>query len=122
MTNSDNGLRLADEIVNSVATAYKWPVHEPVPKAALAPTPAELSAYAGSYHAQVSSEDVAVDVHANRSELMMQGPMDAFTDRLYPETPTRFFTLTGLELVFTRDAAGKVVSVALSGITFTRRP
>ncbi len=122
MTNSDNGLRLADEIVNSVATAYNWPVRQPAPKAALSFTPAELSAYAGSYHAQVSSEDVAIDLRTNGSELMMRGPMDDFTDRLYPETPTRFFTTTGLELVFSRDAAGKVVSVATSGITFVRRP
>lgn len=53
MTNSDNGLRLADEIVNSVATAYNWPVLQPAPKVALGLTPAELSAYAGSYRATV---------------------------------------------------------------------
>lgn len=48
--------------------------------------------------------------------------MDDFTDRLYPETPTRFFTLGGLEIVFSRDAAGKVVSLATSKFTLARQP
>ncbi|MEO6834733.1 MAG: serine hydrolase domain-containing protein [Candidatus Tumulicola sp.] len=35
LTNSDNGIRLAREIVHSVAVAYGWPVLSPKPKTAL---------------------------------------------------------------------------------------
>ena len=121
MTNSDNGLRLANEIVNSVAMAYDWPVLRPVLKTALALEPAALSAYAGSYHAQFGSTDVAFDIRADGSELAMQFSADGFEERAYAETPTRFFTLDGKVLVFSRDTAGKVVSVAVNGFTFARR-
>ncbi|MET1081815.1 MAG: hypothetical protein ABWY12_02010, partial [Burkholderiales bacterium] len=121
MTNSDNGLRLANEIVNSVAMAYDWPVLRPVLKTALALEPAALSAYAGSYHTQFGSTDVAFDIRADGSELAMQFSADGFEERAYAETPTRFFTLDGKVLVFSRDTAGKVVSVAVNGFTFARR-
>ena len=122
MTNSDNGLRLANEIVNSVAMAYDWPVLRPAQKTALSLEPAALSAYAGSYHAQFHSTDVALDIRADGSELVMRFSLGGFDERVYAETPTRFFTLEGAVLVFSRDAAGKVVSVAVSGVTFARRP
>lgn len=122
MTNSGNGLRLANEIVNSVAMAYDWPVLRPTQKTALSLEPAALSAYAGSYHAQVGSTDLALEIRADGSELVMRFSTDGFEERVYAETPTRFFTLEGQVLAFSRDAAGKVVSVAVNGFTFARRP
>lgn len=122
MTNSGNGLRLANEIVNSVAMAYDWPVLRPTQKTALSLEPAALSAYAGSYHAQVGSTDLALEIRADGSELVMRFSTDGFEERVYAETPTSFFTLEGQVLAFSRDAAGKVVSVAVNGFTFARRP
>jgi CubicO group peptidase (beta-lactamase class C family) len=122
MTNSDNGLRLANEIVNSVAIAYDWPVLRPAQKTALSLEPAALSAYAGSYHAQFHSTDVAVDIHVDGSELVIWSSADGSEQRAYAETSTRFFTLDGAVLVFSRNADGKVVSIAVNGFTFTRRP
>jgi CubicO group peptidase (beta-lactamase class C family) len=119
MTNSDNGLRLANEIVNSVAIAYDWPVLQPVQKTALSLEPAALSAYAGSY----LFRSTALDIRADGSELVMGFSAGGrFEERMYAETPTRFFTLEGEVLVFSRDAAGNVVSVAVNGATFARRP
>jgi hypothetical protein len=51
----------------------------------------------------------------------MRNSIDGFDERLYAEKPTRFFTLDSELLVFARDAAGKISSVAVDGVTFTQR-
>ncbi|HXM07582.1 MAG TPA: serine hydrolase domain-containing protein, partial [Candidatus Acidoferrum sp.] len=51
MTNSDNGVALADQIVHAVAESYRWPVLRPEPKRAVELSEAQMNALTGSYSA-----------------------------------------------------------------------
>ena len=63
-----------------------WPVLRPTQKTALSLEPAALSAYAGSYHAQFHSTDVALDIRADGSELVIRFSTDGLEERVYAET------------------------------------
>ena len=127
MTNSDNGLQLADEIVHSVAKAYGWPVLQPQPKAAVPLTAAAMQAVAGKYAAKFDRASVTLEVTIGRSggapALFLRSPLDGgFQQRLYAEAPLQFFTLSGGSLEFSRGDGGRVTSVQAAGTKFERVP
>ncbi|MBV9103994.1 MAG: beta-lactamase family protein [Candidatus Eremiobacteraeota bacterium] len=126
MTNSDNGLSLADEVLHAVAKAYGWSVLQPQARTAIGLSAAELKALAGTYAANVGGERVALQVSLHQSAgapaLVLQSPLNFGEERLYAEAPLRFFTLSGGSLVFSRGAHGRVTSVQAAGATFQRVP
>ncbi len=125
MTNSDNGILLANEIVHSVARAYRWPVLQPAPKTAVSLKEAQLRSVTGSYVMKTSGFDVAMQVTLERtagaSALFLRSSIDKIPTKLYAEGPSRFFTLSGASLVFVRDAGGHAISLQTAGMTFRRR-
>jgi CubicO group peptidase (beta-lactamase class C family) len=126
MTNSDNGILLANEIVHSVARVYRWPVLQPEPKTALSLKQAQMRSVTGSYVAKASGFDVSMQVtierNAGASALFLRSSLDKIPTKLYAEGPLRFFTLNGASLVFVRDAAGHAISLQTAGMTLRRRP
>jgi hypothetical protein len=126
MTNSDNGILLANEIVHSVARVYRWPVLQPEPKTALSLKQAQMRSVTGSYVAKASGFDVSMQVtierNAGASALFLRSSLDKIPTKLYAEGPLRFFTLNGASLVFVRDAGGHAISLQTAGMTLRRRP
>ncbi len=124
MTNSDNGLPLANEVVHSVAKAYGWPVLQPQPKRALTLSAPALRAVAGSYAASFAGERVTLDFRMRESggspSLFLRSSIDASESRVYGEAPLRFFTLVGDSFAFARGAGGRVTSVRAGDTTFER--
>ena len=126
MTNSDNGLLLADEVVHSVAKAYGWPILQPQPKSAIPLSSAALEPCVGTYAAELDGERVTLAVTTRESNgvtaLFLRSSLDGFESRLYAEEPTRFFTLGGTSLQFVRGPRGEVTAVRAAGVTFERLP
>lgn len=124
MTNSDNGLLLADEIVHAVAKVYDWPVLQPQPKTALALSPRAMREFAGSYSATLGGERVTLKVSSGSANgapaLFVRSSLDSFAWRLYAEAPLRLFTLTGTEFEFERGLGARVTSLRWGGQTFER--
>jgi CubicO group peptidase (beta-lactamase class C family) len=125
MTNSDNGLLLGDEVVHSVATAYAWPVLRPQPKTAIAIAPATMRGIAGEYAADLGGERVTLDVVIGREAgtdvpLVNSPVLGSVPSRLYATTPLRYFTLTGATLDFARGKNGRIATVRIGTIVFTR--
>lgn len=126
LTNSDNGMLLADEVVHSVANAYGWPVLQSQAKRAIALPEAAMRDLAGRYAAKIEGESATIDVRVGRADgkpaLFLRTSLDSVESRLYAETPLRLFTLNGGLLTFVRGADGRVTSVEAIGTTFTRVP
>ena len=122
MTNSDNGIHIANEIVHAVATVYGWPVLQPAAKGATSLGRAALSAFVGVYQARLESALVTLDIRLNGGTLSARSSVDGLNAALYAETEARFYTLEGATFVFTRDRGGKVASVETGGVTYIRRP
>ncbi|MBV8689562.1 MAG: beta-lactamase family protein [Candidatus Eremiobacteraeota bacterium] len=125
MTNSDNGLLLADEIVHAVAKTYNWPVLRPQPKKAVALNAAAMQAVAGKYTGEVSGERMTLDITYARNRgagvLLFRDPVvPGIQQQLYADGPLQFFTLSGGTLVFSRGGNGKVTSVEALGMKFAR--
>jgi CubicO group peptidase (beta-lactamase class C family) len=126
MTDSDNGLLLADEIVHSVAKAYHWPVFQPQAKPAISLNAAAMQRIVGKYSAKFAGESVTLDVTLGKSQgapaLFLRSSLDGFEHEMYAETPTRFFTLNGASLAFSRETPAKAMSVEAEGTRFERLP
>ena len=127
MTNSDDGLALADEVVHSVANAYGWPVLRSQPKTAIPLTAAAIRDVAGKYGSNTGGTNVTLAVtqapggHALSLRMSFNGhPAQLHAAQLYAEAPLRFFTLGGASLVFKRTADGRVGSVQIGNTVFER--
>jgi CubicO group peptidase (beta-lactamase class C family) len=125
MTNSDNGLLLADEIVHSVAKAYDWPILQPQAKSVIPIAVSALREFVGDYEATLGGDDVVLIItleeRAGRNALVLRSALNAFPLPLYPEAPMRFFTLTGAAFTFVRKC-DEVNAVQFAGTTFRRVP
>jgi CubicO group peptidase (beta-lactamase class C family) len=126
MTNSDNGLLLADEIVHSVARTYDWPILQPQPKTSIPLGRPAMEALVGKYAAKFDGESVTLAVTTRQSDgapaLFLRSSLDGFESRLYAERSSRFFTLGGASLQFVSGADGRVRAVRAAGVTFERLP
>jgi CubicO group peptidase (beta-lactamase class C family) len=128
MTNSDNGQRLAQEVVRAVVRAHDWPTGAAAAGSAIVPRPvvpveidaAGLLEYAGDYVRPGTGVHIRVAVEDGRLLVRLPG---AAAEELIPVGGDRVFMLeTALDWVFTRDAGGAVTGIdgpALDG--FARR-
>ncbi len=124
MTNSENGILLADEVVHSVAKAYHWPVMQSEPKKTIPLTTAMMRDVAGTYAAKLDGEHLTLKVTTGQSAgapaLFLRTSLDNVANRLYADAPLRFFTLSGGSLMFSRGANGGASSVEAIGTKFER--
>jgi CubicO group peptidase (beta-lactamase class C family) len=118
MTNSDNGQRLAQEVVRAVVRAYDWPTGGATGSgSAIAPLPvvpveigaAGLREYAGDFVRPGTDVRIRVAVEDGRLVVHLPG---APPEELVPVGGDRVVMLeTALDWVFTRDAAGAVTGI-----------
>jgi hypothetical protein len=108
MTNGDQGLALADEVVRGVASEYGWRDFRPVERTPVPVDAQVLRSYVGEYDL-----DGLVTVTFEEGALFVRPPRNPKT-RVYPLSPTEFFvTVEDLTLVFTRDAGGAVSGLSV---------
>lgn len=121
MTNSDNGGRIGDELIHSIAAEYNWPDFHPVTRAAIHVDPKSLEAFAGTY-AITPTVDIAITLE--NGQLMWQGPHSPKFP-LYAESDSKFFLLVfppGSSIEFQKDPQGKVTGMVMhqpDGVTRT---
>ena len=127
MTNSDNGLRLAEEVVHSVARAYGWPVLQSKAKEPLPVSATTTKDVTGIYATDLAGEKDILEVTAGQTDgvpaLFVRSRLGGgITQRFYAEAPLTFFTLSGASLVFSRGGDGRVTSLEVSGTKYDRAP
>lgn len=104
MTSGEDGGILAEQLLRSAATIYKFPDFKPVERAIADVNPSSLSRFAGTY--------AYIKVALNGNFLTAEIPRGAKPVRLYPESPTRFFVIDEpQELDFDIDAKQDVTGV-----------
>lgn len=103
MANSDNGIRLAQEIAYSVAAEYGWPDYHPEERTPIHLDTAALESFAGQYR---SGDGTVLKIVRAQDHLLLTVMDNEF--ELYPASRNSFFALEkGVpDIRFTKDAAG----------------
>lgn len=103
MANSENGIRLAGEIMRAVSAAYGWKDMKPKEKTVVSLSAAQLAGYAGEYRAGNTTVDVRAE--GDHLRVVTEGEEPA---TLWPEAADRFFFGEEDEppVTFVRDSGG----------------
>ena len=110
MTNSDNGLLLADEVLRALAEVYGWPDFKPVEKTLYRLDPSIYHGYVGSY--EVTTE-YALDVSHEDYYLVIR-PTGQAPTRFYVESQTFFFSVDPyIRIQFHTGEKGEVTGLTL---------
>ncbi len=110
MTNAQGGSRLAQEIMQSIATEYGWPDFRPVVRTEVKVAPAVLEQYVGTYGL---SPNFSFTFSFENGQLMVQGSHQPKLP-VFPESETKFFLkAVNAELEFFKDDKGQVSSLVL---------
>ena len=105
MTNAQGGMRIASEIMGSIAAAYDWPDFRPVVRTAIKVDRAVLARYVGTYEI---APTFSIAFSLERDQLMTQATNQPKFP-VYPETETKFFlTVVDAEVEFITDDKGHV--------------
>ena len=121
MTNGDRGYRLIDEILQSIAAAYRWPDYGPKLKTPIRVDAAALDRVEGIYRLD-ALPDVRL-ILARRSEglwLRIVQPAGENESELLPTSPDRFFRRDiDFELLFGPGNPAPKVTLYQDGQTFS---
>jgi CubicO group peptidase (beta-lactamase class C family) len=110
MTNAQGGMRIADEVMSSVATEYGWPDFRPVMRSSITVDPKVLAQYVGTYELSPTFS-VAMTLEGN--QLMTQATNQPKFP-LYAESETKFFlTVVDAEVEFFKNDKGEVAYMML---------
>jgi CubicO group peptidase (beta-lactamase class C family) len=110
MTNAQGGLRLADELMHSIAAEYGWPDFKQVVKGEVKVDPAVLTKYVGTY-TLMPGFDMTVTLDGDHlvTQATRQGKVPMFA-----ESETKFATRAiNAEIEFLTDADGKTTEMVL---------
>jgi CubicO group peptidase (beta-lactamase class C family) len=118
MTNSDNGVRLANEIVLSIAAAYHWP-DKPREREAVKLTATALGKLAGDYEAPRIGK---VHIRAAGDRLSIAAMGDEMD--WYPAAERKFFNLGGNvpDIEFKADEKGDISGFDVAELHVKRLP
>jgi CubicO group peptidase (beta-lactamase class C family) len=110
MTNARGGLRLAYEVVRSIASVYGWPDFHPITRASVKVDPAILSTYAGVYEI---APTFSITITLENGQLMEQ-TNNQRKFPLFPESQSKFFMkVVDAQLEFFTTDAGQVSHLIL---------
>ncbi len=105
LTNGDNGLALAEEILQAVADAYGWQTLISPEKTLVKMPSGQLHRFEGSYRTADGSE-LKITSRDGRLIATLEGEP---TREFWPQSSTRFFDRNStIELAFTFDSSGSV--------------
>jgi CubicO group peptidase (beta-lactamase class C family) len=105
MTNAQGGMRLASEIMSSIAIAYDWPDFRPVVRASIKLDRSVLARYVGTYEV---TPTFRVTFSLEGDQLMTQAT-DQPKFPVFPESRAKFFLkVVDAEVEFFNDDKGQV--------------
>ena len=105
MTNAQGGMRLADEVMRSIAAVYHWPDFQPKVRAVVSVDPKILAGYVGTYEL---TPKFSLVVTVEDGHLVTQATGQS-SFAMLAESETKFFpTAFDAEIEFFKDAQGKV--------------
>ncbi len=118
MTNGDQGDRLIEELLASIAAEYGWPGHHPVELTVASLAPEAKQALLGTYQLNVKGfgeGKAVVTLEAGRLELDVNiGGLGK--DELLAETDSTFsLRESGVSVGFERKPDGRVVAIVIDG-------
>jgi len=107
MANSDDAVRLIDEILRSIAKEYNWPGFLPKEKEIISVDTSLISEYLGTYALEIAP-GIQIVITLEDSTLYTEviQPSGKQREALYPESKTKFFSLTsnfGIEFFHDKD-------------------
>jgi CubicO group peptidase (beta-lactamase class C family) len=110
MTNAQGGMRLASEIMSSIAVAYDWPDFRPAVRTAIKVDRTVLARYVGTYEL---TPDFSITFSLDGSQLMTQATNQPRFPA-FPESQTKFFLkVVDAEVEFFSDDKGQVTHMVL---------
>ena len=112
MTNARGGLRLAYEVIRSIAAVYSWPDFHPIVRTSVNVDPTILSTYAGVYEIN-GDPKFSLDIQLENGQLVVHSPFRP-NYQLFPESQKEFFAkVISTEFEFLRDDSGEVAHLVL---------
>lgn len=120
LTNGDGGGSLFQELLAGHSLAESWPVLRPRVRATQALTQEVALTYQARYHMHQPIEATVV-VEADAPGLAISVPGHVPRARFFRAEPDQFFDLSGSEVHFLRNAAGKVEALLWDGQHRARR-
>lgn len=110
MTNAQGGMRLASEIMSSIAATYDWPDFRPAVRTVVAVDHTVLARYVGTYEL---APDFSITFSLEGNQLMTQATNQQKFP-VFPESQTKFFLkVVDAEVEFFSDDKGKVTHMVL---------
>jgi hypothetical protein len=108
---------LSAEVLRSIAAEYGRPDHKVETRTPISMSVEQLSAFAGAYTS--SGGDITLTVSGKGIRVQTPGP----TAEFLPESDTRLFPLAdgAPQLVFERNAAGKITGFKAGNMTAVHR-
>lgn len=110
MTNAQGGMRLAKELMQSIATEYNWPDFRGKMRVMVTLDSSVLARYAGTYDLSPTSH-LTFTLEGNQlfGQMNDQGKTPVF-----PESETRFFLrMADVEIDFVKDGHGQVTGLVV---------
>lgn len=122
LTNSENGLSLAYEILRAVALEYNWPVLKPIVRETVHLEPEQMERIAGAYQASSGDPGATVTIRLHEDTLLVSSSYWTGERVLYGSTEHHFFTLEGdWEMDFHADEeTNKVSTLQFGPVSFDR--
>lgn len=110
MTNAQGGLRVAQQVMQSIAKEYGWPDFKAVVRTEVKVDRSVLEKYVGTYEL---APRFSLTFMLEGDQLVSQATGQSKVP-VFPESETKFFTkVVNAEIEFVKDADGKVSSMVL---------
>ncbi|UFH56871.1 serine hydrolase [Spirosoma sp. KNUC1025] len=117
MTNSDNGMEVAQELLNSVSVAYGWDFSKPMQLKRFALSTAQAESMLGSYQ----RDRYIFDVVQQNGKLYAKPRWENEPRELIPQSKSQFIMRDGQRAEFVFEGDAKVSAVKLfGGVVFNK--
>ena len=116
MTNADLGSYLIDEVFQSIAAAFSWPVHRQSERQAITLTHEQKEGLVGVYNTPGPfGSPIPYEVSRDGDRLFAE--LKGYSPKLeiFATSTDTLFSSSGYNLVFVRDASGRAIKAKLGG-------
>ena len=111
MTNSDNGMKIIEEILSAAANTYDWPIYQSEVKHWRPATKEEKIRFIGSYAFEFQGREIRFNVTAEGEGFLVESPGNLSPTQFFiegrKEEKTHLFAQMGMEFSFSTNEAGK---------------